>query len=360
MAWLMFSSGARPEYLQNVSTFIAVPAEGELQVRYRRKHVSAEFNAAHDAGELVGAAAYLCYLDNRDPNSASRFVPLREAWITAVQRLGEIYVVRLSAKRYFRHDFGAAPEAALRGLAKSSDIPTWVKKRGGDPALQGYWSAKLSAPAKASLLIDHDAGSGAHLEAFQNTVTALSEHSDFEAETRRMFFNVVDVREEKSGASMLGDPPLKMKTGQPYRLTLFHFFKEVGAHADWKPFWMTVASEVGDLQFSTPSTIEIASAYDIKEVHFSLPRFSEVTNIGMSIFLSNDAKAEFVVSKARINVPVQSPALAARVFIIAAALTGTQCVLMLRSGWDTTLFVVTAFASIIVGLASVYKLPAKP
>ena len=360
MAWLMFSSGTRPEYLQNVSTFIAVPSDGELQVRYRRKHVSKQFNDAYDARKLIGATAYLSYLDNRKKGAESRFVPTREARITEVLLLGEVYVIRLMAGRYFRHGDGKSPEDALHTLVAAKDLPHWVPKGFLGHELSGFWAAELSAEIDGSYLVEHDSAGGAHLGGFQNTATALSDRSDFQDQARRMFFNVIDVREEKSGASILGYPPLSVRTNQPYRLTIFHFYKESRAHADWKPFWMTVTSEVSDLQFSTPAVVEIASAYDVKEVHFSLPRFSEASKIGLNILLSTDVEGKALVSKARVVVDTDSPALVARVFMIAAGLTAAQCVLMARSGWDTIQFVATVAVSIVVGLASVFKLPARP
>lgn len=360
MAWLMFSSGSRPEYLQNISTFIAVPSEGELQVRYRRKHVSDQFNDAYDTRELVGATAYLSYLDNRKKGAASRFVPTREARITEVLLMGEVYVIRLTAGRYFRHEDGKNPEDALRQVVPPADLPRWVPKGLLDHKLTGFWATKLSAKIDGSYLVEHDPVGGTHLGGFQNTATALSDRSDFRDEARRMFFNVIDVREEKSGASILGYPPLSVRTNQPYRLTIFHFYKESETHTDWKPFWLAVTSEVSDLQFSTPTVIEIASPYDIKEVHFSLPRFSEAPKIGLNIRLSTDVEGKALVSRTRVVVDTESPALVARVLIIAAALTAAQCVLIARSGWDPIQFIATVAVSIVVGLASVFKLPVRP
>src|ERR1700722_18593229 len=163
MAWLLFSSGARPEYRKNVSKFLATPPDSVLQVRYRTANISPEFIAAHAAGKLRGQTAFLSYLDNRDKTATVRFVPCREGTIIDVMHLGEVYVIRLKAGRYFTHLVD--PEAQFRTLAKADDLPHWVPQPSPqEPKIEGYWAVQLTGDLQADQLVEHDHAGGAPLQ----------------------------------------------------------------------------------------------------------------------------------------------------------------------------------------------------
>ena len=121
-----------------------------------------------------------------------------------------------------------------------------------------------------------------------------------------------------------------------------------------------MSTETAELKFSTPLSVAIESEYDIKEGYFSLARFCEATEAGINVQLTSDAEGKEVVAEARIDMAVESPPLIARVALIAATLLAAQSALLFKTGWDWKTFLATAVASILVGVATVYKLPSKP
>src|SRR4051812_47660592 len=72
--WLLFSSGARPEYLENDVRALALLPDTEIQFRYSKRWVSPEFAKAVADQRIVGSVAYITYLDS----STSTFVLVRE------------------------------------------------------------------------------------------------------------------------------------------------------------------------------------------------------------------------------------------------------------------------------------------
>jgi hypothetical protein len=281
-AWLLFSSGARPEYLENDVRALALLPETDIQFRYANRWVSPEFEKAVADNRAVGSTAYIAYLDNHDPAKTPEFVLLREVVIAACYVRGSSYILRLSAKRYFNHPKHQDLEKRVAAVA-TPPMP------GFDAAgkVTGPFVVPLSSVLDFDDLVNHDNDDAnpKHLNAFETTIEKLSSRSDFQNIERGLFLNLVDVRDDVNQSVQL--PSVKnLKAGKTYRVTLYHYLSRSVPQADWKPFWIKVKSDNKNVRFQSDINLKIESGYDAREIVFTLDPDMPGEKVGIDIRLN--------------------------------------------------------------------------
>ena len=75
MNWVLFSSGAREQYLENDVRALALLPGMDIQFRYEVDIVCQAFQDAVTHGKVKGQVAYIAYLDNRTLRARSDFCP---------------------------------------------------------------------------------------------------------------------------------------------------------------------------------------------------------------------------------------------------------------------------------------------
>ena len=100
--WLLLSSGARKNYLRDIMEAAALPDEEEIQFRYEKNIVAPTFAemVKDKDNSLIGATAYVTYINVQATSGASNIVPIREAEIVGADLVGSTIVVNLKLKRY--------------------------------------------------------------------------------------------------------------------------------------------------------------------------------------------------------------------------------------------------------------------
>lgn len=351
MAWLLFSSGARPQYLENDVRCLALLPNMTVQFRYEEAIVTPSFRKGATDGTAVGSTAYVAYLDNRNRDAATTFVLIREVTIASCEVRGTSYILKLTAKRYVDRQANTSPEATVAGWA--------LDRRPGleDQKTVDFWVTELSQALPDSCLVAHDPVTGKHLKAFEATAAALATHSDFETDERKLFLNIIDVRDRKN-ASVVLPKRRRLKAGESYRLLVYHYFKELGTHAAFKPCWINVRSNSSHLQLRSATSVKIASEYDEKEIIFSLDAqtCSEAVGIDLALCTAPQNTESLLDIHFDFNARAQWIWLWLRVATITAGLSAAQLsVLIAEQKYSSGALAVVVGASFIAALASVFK-----
>jgi hypothetical protein len=276
--WLLFSSGARPEYLENDVRALALLPDTDIQFRYSKRWVCPEFVEAVSKGELVGSTAYIAYLDAK----TSTFVLVRETSVAGCYARGSSYILRLRAKRYFNHPDHPDLEIRVASLA----IHPTPKFDDSGKLTSGAFVVPLSKPLDFNDLVEHDNDDvdPKHLNAFESTIDKLGQHADFQTIERGLFVNLIDVRDEANQSVQL--PEVKgLKAGKTYKVTLYHYLARLAPQIDWKPFWIKVQSDNKNVRFQSDINLKIESGYDVRDIVFSLDPDMPSEKIGIDIRL---------------------------------------------------------------------------
>lgn len=276
--WLLFSSGARPEYLENDVRALALLPHTDIQFRYSKRWVCQEFIDALSKGEIVGATAYIAYVDAK----TSTFVLVRETSIADCYVRGSSYILRLKAKRYFNHP--DHPGLETRVASRVTHSPPVYDASGKVTA--GAFVVPISNPLDFNDLVEHDNDdvNPKHLNAFEATIEKLGQHADFQKIERGLFVNLIDVRDETNQSIQL--PQVKsLKAGKTYKIKLYHYLTRLVPQADWKPFWIKVQSDNKNVQFQSDINLKIESGYDARDIIFSLNSDMSSERIGIDIRL---------------------------------------------------------------------------
>ena len=214
MYWVLFSSGARPQYLENDARSLALFPDSILQFRYEERIVSDRFKEAVTQKQIIGQTAYLAYIDTRERLPKPRFVLLRESRIEGCELRGTSYIIKLAVKRYITQT-ECELDAIIRSTA-SEALPDYV-----DQKSIGFWAASISQALPESVLVQHDFDNAAHLKTFEETADKLSTHADFQTDERRLFLNLIDIR-DKRGKSVVFPIAKKLRAGETYALSVYH------------------------------------------------------------------------------------------------------------------------------------------
>lgn len=334
--WLLFSSGARPEYLENDVRALALLPHTDIQFRYSKRWVCREFIDAHSKGEIVGSTAYIAYLDAK----TSTFVLVRETTVADCYVRGSSYILSLTAKRYFNHPEHSDLETRVASLVTH---PTPVYDA-SEKVTAGAFVVPISKALDFNDLVEHDNDDAnpKHLNAFEATIEKLGQHADFQKIERGLFVNLIDVRDETNQSVQL--PQMKrLGAGKTYKITLYHYLTRLVPQADWKPFWIKAQSDNKNVRFQSDINLKIESGYDSRSVVFSLDPDMPSEEIGIDIRLVAISEQGETVLK--LYLPFQAtrnlrkPIIQAAV--IAAGLIGPQLVPD-GSGWKIVAAVVGA------------------
>lgn len=275
--WLLFSSGARPEYLENDVRALALLPDTDIQFRYSKQLVSPEFIQAVSGREIVGSIAYIAYLDTK----SSTFVLVRETSVADCYVRGSSYILRLTAKRYFNHPDHSDLEARVASLATHP-----VPELNASGKLTGTFVTPISKALDFDDLVGHDNDNAnpKHLNAFEATIEKLGQHDDFKKIERGLFVNLIDVRDEVNQSVQL--PQVKnLKAGKTYKITLYHYLTRLVPPADWKPFWIKVQSDNKNVRFQSDINLKIESGYDARDIVFNLDPDMPSEKVGIDIRL---------------------------------------------------------------------------
>ena len=183
-AYLLFSSGRRQRYLEDIFRALALPEGAEIRFRYREDLLSE--SAGRRFLEASGSIAYICYLDISTEGVPPTFVPVRRAKIVRVEKRGTSYFVYMRANEY------VSTEAAVELTKLTMDeLPGWGER---DPSGRyssiGYIVSRLERDLPASCLAQ-----AADRGAFERTVDELLTHQDFRNAETRFFFRVDGLKE---------------------------------------------------------------------------------------------------------------------------------------------------------------------
>lgn len=281
MPWLLSSSGSRPLYLENIVRSLAMPPNTVIQYRYSESIVSDRFKAATADGTVVGQIAYLSYLDNRDKNRTPTIVPVRESKIVESVKRGSSYIIKLRVGRYIDHSKIADLQQYLRTMVSEDPLPDW----GPNQNSSGYWAARLKAELKSEYLVPHDFAGATHLAAFESTARLVGQGLDF-AGNDRLFANVIGIYDASGvpiAPSVTGT--VTLNAGQTYHLKVYHYLDRHDSHLQWKPFWLSLASETSKLNFRTASIYEVGADYDEVDFVFSVDSDIEAPSLGLNLSL---------------------------------------------------------------------------
>jgi len=332
--WLLFSSGARPEYLENDVRALALLPDTDIQFRYSKRWVCPEFIKAVSDGDIVGSTAYITYLDAK----TSTFVLVRETSVAGCYVRGSSYILRLTAKRYFNHPEHPDLETRVASLATH---PTPAFDASGK-LTAGAFVVPVSKALNFNDLVEHDNDdtNPRHLNAFEATIEKLGQHADFQKIERGLFVNLIDVRDDSNLSVQL--PQVRnLKAGKTYKITLYHYLTRLVPQADWKPFWIKVQSDNKNVRFQSDINLMIESGYDERDIVFSLDPDMPSEKIGIDIRLI--ALTEQGETVLKLYLPFQAcrkllkPVIQAAV--IAAGLIGPQ---LAPDGWKVAAAVVGA------------------
>jgi len=277
--WAFFSSGSKPDYLENIAQSLALPSGEIMQVRYDKTIVGNSFNDTAITS-LIGNQGYLVYLDIGCASDNLSYIPVREVKIRDVKLVGSSFVVQLEMLCYVK--FTESTEVDLRSLALEK-LPQKDKS--------GCWVAELSSLLEHEVHFRHDFDGQNHLMAFESTVRQLLLHSDFGPKSnRRMFVNIIDLI-DYNGRSVIRTSERILNAGKRYKLLVYHFG---GDDDHWLPYSLSVSSESKDVIIHGESPIALGSAYDEKTVRFDFNRQAQKQAVGILVrlFCPSNTKAD--------------------------------------------------------------------
>jgi hypothetical protein len=289
MPFLLLSSGARAQYLEDIFRALALPDESALRFRYEEAIVSPQVRDLVSRGKVNGECCYLAYLDNRDRSKPPEIVPVREARIIDARKFGSSYIFEMLTARYVRTR--ELPNL-VSGINNSvhDQLPSWPPNASADPAAQplGYWVNFLPNAIADQSLIAHDASDREHLEYFEDSVRNLIKHADFQAPDRRLFFNVIRLADLEGRTLPLKNNCWTLRAQTHYRLEVYHYYPEEGTHAARVPLWLVTRAEGGGLSVLGGSLLSVDSEYDRKLIELTTNAGVRRSKNALSIYLTSD------------------------------------------------------------------------
>ena len=263
---LLFSSGARARYREDIVRCLALQSGGQLQFRYDLTIVDEAIISEATSGRLVGRSALVCYLWNRTEGAPTEFVPCRMVQIVRAEIVGSSFIVLFEVGAYPKIADDVQFATLIPDDAQS--LPRW-ERDGTAFRLRGLFAFAL----KSKLTFD----TSSEISAFESVVKRLTRFSDFAGEKPCQFFAVLGVRTvkldfegeetyEKVTPSRHGSYDLK--SGDEYELLIYVFAPDRGPTAAILETAIHVQSENKLIEFPLTKSREIDSEYDLKRFRF--------------------------------------------------------------------------------------------
>jgi hypothetical protein len=299
---LLLSSGSRPRYLEDVVRALALPDGGHLQFRYEQNLLASGVRSHLKDHGLNGYTCYLAYLDNRTPGTKPDIIPVREALAVEVSARGSSVVFRLRVGRYIRTNELEHIQAFLEGNVQD-ELPTWKpdhQQHQADP-LRGYWVNFLRSKLTDVQLMNHDSENGTHLGLFEESARNLIRHTqDFGEASRRLFFNIIGLRDPANKACLLSNGGWTLGPGREYRLDIYHFYPEEGPLIDRPVYWLGCRTSGVGIAVIGSGILRADSEYDSKTILIQTTGSVRATQNALTVFRTmapsddNAATAELV------------------------------------------------------------------
>lgn len=261
---LLLSSGARPRYLEDIVRVLALPEGGRIQFRYQQDLVADGVKARLATGGLVGHTCYLAYLDNRARGKKPEIVPVREAIILEANERGSSLILSMRVSRYVRTNELDRICAYIESNIQDK-LPAWRADydKHPDRPFEGYWINFLNAALSDTQLGPHDAEAAKHLELFEAAVNSLCAHADdFGDPSRRMFFNVIGLKDSRGKPIALVHGGWKLAPGRQYRLDLYHYCPEESPLVKRPTFWIKCSASGPAVTVLGNGVLRADSSYD--------------------------------------------------------------------------------------------------
>lgn len=252
---LMLSSGQSPRYRDDIIRVMALPTGGQMQFRYREKHVGQMFSEL-SRNCLSGCEALVAYLDKTDNTREPEIVPCRFCWIIDSEAEGEFVVVRFEVGEFAVTDEGVDVRGAVADLLHpQSTLPSWTEAK-----VEGHFLLELKvAPSSCR--------SGEDRRAWQTVVHNLGGRKDFH--DCPFFYNLRGIVEEPGEESLsLSEGNYVLKPDKIYRADITHYTPP--AAADQSRLWgrLDIGVRGNGVQALTSQHLSVDSPYDVKRFYF--------------------------------------------------------------------------------------------
>lgn len=98
---ILYSSDARPRYVSDIATSLAVSTGARFQLRYQSRYLSPEVQRMLGEKSLTNKPALVCFIGNRNPSAGEEFLlPVRFATVRSVENIGDAHVFEMQADEY--------------------------------------------------------------------------------------------------------------------------------------------------------------------------------------------------------------------------------------------------------------------
>ncbi|MFT3832547.1 MAG: hypothetical protein QM711_04395 [Micropruina sp.] len=146
---VLYSSDARPRYVNDIATALAMPNGARFHFRYQARYLSPEVQRMLGENSLIGSVALICFIGNRNNTTAEEFLlPVRLAKVTAVEKIGDAYVFTLQASGY--PDLGQWPRSRDEIVERGSSAVRQGISNNHDEYYAAYWDSSGSLGSKSS------------------------------------------------------------------------------------------------------------------------------------------------------------------------------------------------------------------
>jgi len=282
---LLFSSGLRTRYVEDIPRALGEPYGAHLRFRYRKKHIpDGLFQQLADAS-LKGTTTLVVYVDATEKGKGPFFVPCRFGRLETTLCLGDIVVLIFELTDYAYGPNGPAFASELQ--VQATDAPHWE----GDTLKGTFCSLLGHAPQTCERTVD--------IDKWQKIVAQIKERGDFRDEP--FFYKVDGLFRPGSGSPEHPQGGIyKLKANVDYEFRIAHYIPEnvnVPTQTVKERRWIMVEIPGESTQVLTQSRVAIDSPYDWNRVRFrvegrsrrqyQLASFYRIRNPGLSASIEN-------------------------------------------------------------------------
>jgi hypothetical protein len=282
---LLFSSGARPRYRDDIVRALALPRGAELQFRYERAIVSDSLLARFQGNELRDENGLISYLWINPTLREVKFVPCRFVSVLSSEVVGTSHIIRLEM-----HEFAALDEPTLRASLGPEDlqlIPSWPDGNSSPTHLAG----KFLFEAHVSNLTG-----SYNLAAFETVVSALAKFEHFK-DHKTVFYTVrgivdLDAKVSEHWPGSFVQPRrtvYHLAAGNRYEIEVYCFSPIQVVYSDIDTSVIHLNSESEEIEFSSVKSHQVDSEYDIKRFRFFTASRPDTFSSALRLYITRAA-----------------------------------------------------------------------
>lgn len=145
---VLYSSDARPRYVSDIATALAVPAGARFQFRYQSRYLSPEVQRMLGENSLTNVTALVCFIGNRNKATGEEFLlPVRLAKVCAVEKIGDAYVFNMQATEY--PDLGRWPRTGAEIVRHGAQVVSEIVANNHNEYYAVNWDSSGSLATKS-------------------------------------------------------------------------------------------------------------------------------------------------------------------------------------------------------------------